>query len=55
MVENMLMFYDEVHDRLTSLGIVSAEEIARQQGLLRAAEAGSLPPAWATFRVASEA
>ena len=50
----MLMFYDEVHDRLTSLGIMTAEEITRQQGLLRAAQAESLPPAWATFRVACE-
>jgi ubiquinone/menaquinone biosynthesis C-methylase UbiE len=55
MVENMLMFYDEVRDRLTSLGIMTAEEIARQQALLRAAQAESLPPAWATFRVACEA
>jgi ubiquinone/menaquinone biosynthesis C-methylase UbiE len=55
MVENMLMFYDEVRDRLTSLGIMTAEEVARQQGLLRALHAESLPPAWATFRVACEA
>jgi len=55
MVENMLLFYDEVRDRLTSLGIMTAEEIARQQGLLRAAHAESLPPAWATFRAACEA
>ncbi len=55
MVENMAMFYDEVRDRLTALGIMTAEEIARQQGLLRAARAESLPPAWATFRAACEA
>ncbi|HEY7315122.1 MAG TPA: methyltransferase [Gemmataceae bacterium] len=55
MVENMLMLYDEVRDRLTSLGIMTAEEVARQQELLRAAHAESLPPAWATFRVACEA
>jgi ubiquinone/menaquinone biosynthesis C-methylase UbiE len=54
MVENILMIYDEIRDRLTSLGIMSAEEIERQQGLLRAAHADSLPPAWATFRVACE-
>jgi ubiquinone/menaquinone biosynthesis C-methylase UbiE len=55
MVENMVMFYDEVGDRLMSLGILTAEEIARQQRLLRAVQAESLPPAWATFRVACEA
>jgi SAM-dependent methyltransferase len=55
MVENMVMFFDEVRDRLQQLGIMTAEEIAWQQGLLRAADAASLPPAWATFRVACEA
>jgi len=54
MVENMLMFYDEVRDRLTSPGIMTAEEVARQEGLLRESHAESLPPAWATFRVACE-
>jgi ubiquinone/menaquinone biosynthesis C-methylase UbiE len=55
MVENMAMFYEEVRDRLISLGIMTAEEIVRQQELLRAAQPDSLPPAWATFRVACEA
>lgn len=54
MVENMLMFYDEVRDRLMSLGIMSANEIARQQELLRTADAQCLLPAWGTFRVAAE-
>lgn len=54
MVENMIMFYDEVRERLTALGIMSAEEIVRQQELLRSVHAESLPPAWATFRVACE-
>jgi ubiquinone/menaquinone biosynthesis C-methylase UbiE len=55
MVENIIMFFDEVGDRLISLGILTAEEIARQQRLLCSAQAASLPPAWATFRVACEA
>jgi SAM-dependent methyltransferase len=55
MVENMAMFYDEVRDQLTALGIMTAENIDRQQRLLRAADAGSLPPAWARFRVTCEA
>jgi ubiquinone/menaquinone biosynthesis C-methylase UbiE len=54
MVENMIMFYDEVFERLTALGIMSADEIARQQALLRTVHAEALPPAWATFRVACE-
>jgi hypothetical protein len=43
-----------VRDRLTELGIMTVAEIARQQALLRAAQAESLPPAWATFRIACE-
>jgi ubiquinone/menaquinone biosynthesis C-methylase UbiE len=52
MAENMVMVYDEVRERLTELGIMTADEIARQQQLLRAGHAESWPPAWATFRVA---
>ncbi len=55
MIENMQMFYDEVRDRLVELGIMTADEIGRQQQLLSAARAAELPPAWATFRVACEA
>lgn len=50
-VENMLMFYDEVRDRLAALGILTAEEIARQQQALRALDTTSLPPAWGIYRV----
>jgi hypothetical protein len=52
----MLMFYDEVRDRLQALGILTAAEIDEQQRLLRALPAAeALPPAWAAFRVACEA
>src|SRR5205807_6332490 len=43
MVENMLMFYDEVRDRLQELNILTAEEIEQQQRLLRTLVPGSLP------------
>ncbi|HZZ82727.1 MAG TPA: hypothetical protein VFE62_29785, partial [Gemmataceae bacterium] len=51
-IENMLMFYDEVRDRLIELGIMTADEIDRQQALLRALPTDNLPPAWGIFRVA---
>src|SRR5262249_5255948 len=35
-IENMLMFYDEVRDHLAALHILTAEEVAEQQRLLRA-------------------
>src|SRR5262245_7255629 len=45
-IENMLMFYDEVRDRLDALGIVSADRVNEQQRLLRALPPASLPGVW---------
>jgi ubiquinone/menaquinone biosynthesis C-methylase UbiE len=53
-LENMLMFYDEVRDRLDALGILSAAEVERQQALLRALPADSLPAVWGVHRVVCE-
>jgi ubiquinone/menaquinone biosynthesis C-methylase UbiE len=53
MIENMLMFYDEVRDRLVELGILSAAQIEEQQALLRALTPEALPAAWGIYRVAS--
>jgi ubiquinone/menaquinone biosynthesis C-methylase UbiE len=54
-VENMLMFFDEVKGRLEALKILTAEQIERQQRLLRALPPAALPPAWGIFRVTAEA
>ena len=54
-VENMLMFYDEVGDRLQALGILSGPEIERQQRLLRALNADSLPAVWGIHSVVAAA
>jgi ubiquinone/menaquinone biosynthesis C-methylase UbiE len=54
MIENMLMFYDEVRDRLQELGILTAEQTEEQQQLLSALSAKTLPPAWGSFRVACQ-
>jgi ubiquinone/menaquinone biosynthesis C-methylase UbiE len=54
MVENMLMFYDEVHDRLEALGILTAEEIAYQQHVLRGLPPEGLPAVWGIHRVVCE-
>jgi SAM-dependent methyltransferase len=54
MIENMRMFYDEVRERLAALGILSAEEIEREQRLLEALPVEGLPAAWGTHRVACE-
>ncbi len=49
-IENMLMFYDEIRDRLTALGILPAEQVAEQQRLLAALK-GRLPAVWGSYRV----
>jgi ubiquinone/menaquinone biosynthesis C-methylase UbiE len=54
MIENMLMFYDEVRDRLQALGVLTAAQIAEQQRLLRALPVEALPAAWGNHRVACE-
>jgi hypothetical protein len=54
-IENMLMFYDEVREALQSAGILTAEEIERQQHLLRALPSSGLPAVWGIHRVACEA
>jgi ubiquinone/menaquinone biosynthesis C-methylase UbiE len=53
-LENKLMFYDEVRDRLQALGILTAAEIDRQQRLIRALPAEGLPPVWGIHQVACE-
>ena len=53
-IENMLMFYDEVRERLETLGILSAAEIDRQQQLLRALAPTLLPAVWGSYRVVCE-
>jgi ubiquinone/menaquinone biosynthesis C-methylase UbiE len=50
-IENMLMFFDEVRDQLQALAILTSEEIERQQQLLRALPTTSLPAVWGIHRV----
>jgi ubiquinone/menaquinone biosynthesis C-methylase UbiE len=54
-VENMLMFYDEVRDRLPALGIMTGAQIDEQQRLLRALPTEGLPAVWGIHMVACEA
>lgn len=52
MLENMWMLYDEVGDRLQTLGILTREEIQQQQELLKRLPADGLPAMWRTICVA---
>jgi ubiquinone/menaquinone biosynthesis C-methylase UbiE len=51
-IENIVMFYDEVRDQLQSLGILTADEVEHQQRLLRALPHVPLPAVWGIHRVA---
>lgn len=55
MIENMLLVYDEIRDRLVALGILTAAEIEEQKRLLRALKVGELPGIWGTYRAVAEA
>jgi SAM-dependent methyltransferase len=50
-IENLVMFYDEVRDQLQSLGVLTAAEVDRQQALLRGLAVDSLPAVWGIHRV----
>ena len=54
MIENMLMVYDEIRDRLEALGILTAAAIDEQKRLLSALRVGHFPGIWGTYRVACE-
>jgi ubiquinone/menaquinone biosynthesis C-methylase UbiE len=53
-LENLIMFYDEVRDSLQNLGVLSGEAIEEQQRLLRALLPGPHAAAWGIHRVACE-
>ena len=52
MIENILMFYDEVRDRVQALNILTAAEIEQQQSMLRELSPATLPAAWGIYHVA---
>jgi ubiquinone/menaquinone biosynthesis C-methylase UbiE len=53
-IENMLMFYDEVRDTLANYGILSAAENAEQQRLLRSLPPDPRPAVWGMHRAVGE-
>jgi ubiquinone/menaquinone biosynthesis C-methylase UbiE len=54
MLENMLMFFDEVRERLQTLNILTAAEIDEAQRLLRALPTDHLPATWGIHRITCE-
>jgi trans-aconitate methyltransferase len=54
-IENMALIYEETRDTLAEYGILSPEEIAEQQRLLRALAPGPHPAVWGLHQVVCEA
>ena len=50
-IENLLLYYDEIRDKYQTLGIMNADEIERQKQQLRALPTGELPAVWGIHRV----
>lgn len=54
-IENLLLYYDEIRERYVSLGIMTEKEIDEQQRQLRDLPAGELPAVWGIHRVTATA
>lgn len=54
LVENLLLYYDEIRAKYEALGIMTAAEIAQHQEQLRALPAGTLPAIWGIHTVTAE-
>ena len=50
-IENLLLYYDEIRDKYQTLGIMTADEIEQQKQQLRALPTGELPAVWGIHRV----
>ena len=49
-IENLLLYYDEIRERYLKLGIMTAEEIEEQKRQLRALPSENLPAVWGIYR-----
>lgn len=54
-IENLLLYYDEIRDRYQTLGIMTSAEIDRQKEALQALPAGNLPAVWGIHRATAVA
>lgn len=54
-IENLLLYYDEIRERYVTMGIMTADEIEQQKQQLRALPAGELPAVWGIHRVTAVA
>ncbi len=49
-IENLVLYYDEIRERYLKLGIMTAEEIDEQKRQLGSLPSGNLPAVWGIYR-----
>lgn len=54
-IQNLLLYYDEIREKYLSMGIMTAEEIDQQKQQLRALPPGELPAIWGIYHVTATA
>jgi len=54
-VQNLLLYYDEIRDKYLSMGIMTAEEIDTQKEQLQALPPGEHPAIWGIYQVTATA
>lgn len=54
-IDNLLLYYEEIRDRYLTMGIMTADEIETQKQQLRALPTGELPAVWGIHRVTAVA
>jgi ubiquinone/menaquinone biosynthesis C-methylase UbiE len=52
-IENLLLYYDEIRDIYIKLGIMTGDEIEDQKRRLRALTTANLPAVWGVYRVSA--
>lgn len=52
-IENLLLYYDEIRDIYLKLGIMTFDEVEDQKRQLRALPTGNLPAVWGVHRVSA--
>jgi ubiquinone/menaquinone biosynthesis C-methylase UbiE len=54
-IENLLLYYDEIRERYQKLGIMTGDEIEEQKRQLRVLPTGELPAVWGIYRATAVA
>ena len=54
-IENMLLYYDEIREKYVAMGIMTADQIEREKRELRALSKANIPAVWGIHRATAVA